>query len=130
LQGFRNPHYLAPEHYSNRTVPESDVFSFGLILYELMVGRAVFPRDATAGGIMGEVLGKGWKPDIPESLFPETRELISGCLQIEFQRRSLFDDIFDRMEGMNFKLTAGVNSLKVAKFVKEMKSIESVQTDG
>jgi serine/threonine protein kinase len=121
---FRDPHYLAPEQYRNQIIPESDVFSFGLILYELIVGRAVFPRDLAAGGIMGEVLAEGWKPDIPESLFPETRELISDCLQIEFQWRPSFDEIFDRMEGMNCKLTAGVNSSKVAKFVKEIKTGE------
>jgi serine/threonine protein kinase len=127
--GFRDSHYMAPEHYSTGTVRESDVFSFGLILYEIIVGRAVFPRDASAGGIMGEVLEKGWKPDIPESLFPETRELISDCLQIKFQRRPSFDEILDRLEGMNFKVIAGVNSSKVAEFVKEIKSFESVQMD-
>jgi hypothetical protein len=83
----------------------------------------------TAGGIMGKMLAEEWKPDIPESLFPETRELISDCLQTQSKRRPSFDEIFDRMEEMNFKLMVGVNSSKVAKFVKEMKSIESVQTD-
>jgi hypothetical protein len=73
---------------------------------------------------MGEVLEKGWKPDIPESLFPETRELISDCLESEFQRRPSFEDIFDRMDGMNFKLTAGVNGSKVTAFVKEIETRE------
>jgi hypothetical protein len=78
---------------------------------------------------MREVLEKGWKPDIPEWLFPEMRELISYCLQMKFQRRPSFDDIFDRMKEMNFKVIAGVNSSKAAKFVKEIESLESVQTD-
>jgi serine/threonine protein kinase len=126
---FRDPNYLAPEHHQNEIVAESDVFSFGLILYELIVGRAVFPRSMSGPEIMREVLSSDWEPDIPESLFPETKQLISDCLQIEVDERPSFDNIIDRLEGMKFKLTARVNSSKVAAFVKEIKSLELTQTE-
>jgi serine/threonine protein kinase len=36
--------YRAPECYENEAVPESDVFSFGLIRFEIAAGRPVFAR--------------------------------------------------------------------------------------
>jgi serine/threonine protein kinase len=126
-EGNPDPHYLAPEHSENNVVPENDVFSCGLILHELVIEQAVFPKNMTAGKIKEEMHAEEWKPDIPESLFPETIELISDCLQTEYRRRPSFDDIFDRMEEMNFKLMSGVNSSKVTGFVNKIKSLESQQ---
>jgi hypothetical protein len=44
---------LAPECYDDIIAPESDVFSFGLILYALIVGRPVIPKTPTLHLIEG-----------------------------------------------------------------------------
>jgi serine/threonine protein kinase len=39
--------YVAPECYENQYFPKSDVFSFGMILYQLVVGQPIFPKRLT-----------------------------------------------------------------------------------
>ncbi len=43
-QSFGSPHYRAPEqaHASARAVPQSDLYSLGVILYEIFTGRVPF----------------------------------------------------------------------------------------
>jgi serine/threonine protein kinase len=47
---FGSPHYIAPEqaHSSSLAVPQSDLYSLGVILYEMMVGRLPFTDPSPA----------------------------------------------------------------------------------
>jgi hypothetical protein len=49
-----NSHYLVPECDDNLITSESDVFSFVLILHELMVGKPAIPKaiDSYKVGVM------------------------------------------------------------------------------
>jgi hypothetical protein len=38
-------HSIAPEIYDNFSIPEGNVFSFGMIIVQLSVGQAVFQKD-------------------------------------------------------------------------------------
>lgn len=41
-----SPHYVSPEHASGRPVgPQSDVYSLGIVLYQLLAGRRPFESD-------------------------------------------------------------------------------------
>jgi serine/threonine protein kinase len=120
-------HYLAPECYYNIIAQENDVFSFGLILYELVVGRPAFERSLTPIQIAGILVLSDWKPTIPDSVLPKTRELISDCLEMDYRYRLWFSDVLERLEKMRFKIISGVNSAKVLAFVNEIKARESAK---
>jgi serine/threonine protein kinase len=117
-------HYVAPECYENIVGIENDVFSFGVILYEVIVGKPFFSRDMTSQQIMGAMVLRYYRPNIPNSILPETAELIRDCWAIDYSERPSFNDILDRLKEMRFKLLAKVNSSKLIAFVKEIEECE------
>jgi serine/threonine protein kinase len=117
--------YLAPECYSNRYFPKSDVFSFGLILYELLVGEPAFPKSLTESQIAHILLFTDEMPEIPEFVPLHTQELITDCWAIDPDDRPSFEEIVNRLVGMKFKLTPNVNSSKITKFFKEIENWEA-----
>jgi serine/threonine-protein kinase len=118
-------HYLGPECYDNIDDPANDVFSFGLILCELVVGKPAFSKSMTLEEVAGAIILKDRRPDIPDSVFRETAELIRDCWAPNYRERLCFSGIFDRLEEMRFKLIRRVNSSKVTAFVKEIQAWES-----
>jgi serine/threonine protein kinase len=122
---FFDSYYFAPECYDNRYSQRSDVFSFGLILYELLTGQPVFPKELTLDETMGKVAREHSMPDIPEFVLPSVRELITDCWAEEPGDRLSFDEIVDRLKEMKFKLMPNVNSWKLSAFVKEIEEWES-----
>jgi serine/threonine protein kinase len=117
--------YLAPECYNNCYLPASDVFSFGLILYELVTGQSAFPTELTPEQIACMVAIDNDRPDIPEFVLPATRELIEDCWVEKPRDRPSFKEIVDRLAEMNFKVMLNVNSLKLSAFVKRIEEEEA-----
>jgi serine/threonine protein kinase len=85
--------YCAPELYVVEKVeeltPAVDVYSFGLILYELIVGRPVFPRDTPLGKLHLLAAGTS-RPKFPP-------EMSSGLKQIIHQSWSA-DGLYNHTE--------------------------------
>jgi serine/threonine protein kinase len=123
-------HYLAPECYENQSGPKCDVFSFGLILYELLVGREAFPKKWPQLVVEKLLVVDEFRPDVPASVLPAVRELIADCWAQDPDDRPSFRGIFKRLKWMDFKVTAGVNPMKIAKFVKEVKEQAAVLKRG
>jgi serine/threonine protein kinase len=59
-------HYIAPECYDNQYGWESDVLSFGLILYELVVGSPAFFKDLSQLAVVKLLVVDNVRVDIPD----------------------------------------------------------------
>ncbi len=80
--------YMSPEQARGQAVDaRSDIWAFGCILYELLVGRRAFV-GATASDTIAKILER--EPDwavLPSSAPPSLRRLLARCLEKDSKRR-------------------------------------------
>jgi serine/threonine protein kinase len=94
--------YMAPETLEGKIATKKvDVFAFGLILYEILVGESVIPRDASDLRIVTMHV-EGIRPAIPEWIDDIVRMTIEACLSPDPEKRPMFEDIYGLLEGTEF----------------------------
>jgi len=83
--------YMSPEQVSGREIDNrSDLFSFGIVLYELITGRTPFKRESEGATLKAiiedppEPLTR-YKSDIPEKLQDIVNELLEKDKEIRYQ---------------------------------------------
>jgi hypothetical protein len=64
------------------------------------------------------------RPSIPSFVCSELKELIVDCWANEPYERPSFQDVLIRLDRMDFRITAGVKTEKVRRFVKAVKAQE------
>jgi serine/threonine-protein kinase len=76
MEDMGNVAYVAPEIQEGRHVTKNvDVFSFGMILYEMIVGESVFSSDASPMDI-SKLHKRSCRPKIPNNVRPVIRRII------------------------------------------------------
>jgi Tol biopolymer transport system component/predicted Ser/Thr protein kinase len=81
--------YMSPEQAEGGAVDaRSDIFSFGVLLYELLTGQKAFQRDSRMK-TLAAVLSEEPKPasTVNETLPPETDRILARCLRKDPGRR-------------------------------------------
>lgn len=86
--------YMSPEQARGRRVDKrSDIWSFGVVLYEMLAGQSPF-RGETASDSIGAVLHKGVEFDtLPPATPASVRRVLDRCLQRD--RNLRYRDIGD-----------------------------------
>jgi hypothetical protein len=82
---FGTPLYMAPELADGAAIaaPSADIFSFGVVAYELVSGRSPFVEPAVVARLNGRSVVAAPLPDLDDSL----RALIEHCLEFDPARR-------------------------------------------
>jgi serine/threonine protein kinase len=110
------PEYRPPEIYEDRENerkprdPKTDVFAFGLILYEILCLSRVFPPNYSAAMIMRRAMSQkpSDRPVIRSDLHPILRELISKSWVSVASKRSTFEALWKRLRDARFEVFSNV----------------------
>jgi serine/threonine protein kinase len=81
--------YMSPEQVRGESVDaRSDIFSFGVVLFEMLTGRKAFARD-TASDTMAAILRDDPLEDLPASrpVPPNLQRVVAHCLEKKPGRR-------------------------------------------
>jgi serine/threonine protein kinase len=117
--------YMAPEALDGSgPTKKFDVFAFGLIIYEILVGESVFPKTGSALQIAGMHV-KGIRPDIPKGIHGSVGKLIQQCWSNNPEDRPTFDKIFDKLERDWFPFFKDVDHAACEAFIASVRSEES-----
>ena len=85
------PAYMAPEQFlGDNLTPQSDVFAFGLIVFEMLTGRPPYPREDVGSAIrrVSQSLPPRWERVIDRALnsIPDKRYRSAGAMVRELER--------------------------------------------
>ncbi|BFG31649.1 hypothetical protein CerSpe_179230 [Prunus speciosa] len=104
--GRGTPQWMAPEVLRNEPSNEkSDVFSFGVILWELMT-KSIPWNNLNSLQVVGVVGFMDRRLDIPEGLDPQVVLVIEDCWRSDPEQRPSFEDIIQRMKGLVHRVAA------------------------
>ena len=82
--------YAPPEKFSSRpkSVPASDMFSFGVMLYELSTNEVPWMGHGGQSLLTGSAV-----PELPEIYSPEFNQIVQACMSLEPSQRPTAEQI-------------------------------------
>jgi hypothetical protein len=102
--------YAAPEMFvEGELTPKVDIFSFGLVLYEILTNSAVFSSSMLPVPVM-KCLFAGKMPPIPPECGELMQSLISRCWLKDPGLRPSFDDILKEFQAAHFMILPNVEA--------------------
>jgi len=87
--------WMAPEVVANASnfTKASDVYSFGILLWELFSGEDPCPRDVAPVNLANKVLHEGYRPPMPKDVPPQWQYLINTCWAKDEACRPTFETV-------------------------------------
>lgn len=89
IKAAGTPGYIAPEVLDSQApTPASDVYSLGLVLYELFTGAVAYPAGSVSGMLSAQSRDDPPRPSVVEpSINPDIERVIMACLDRRPDRR-------------------------------------------
>ena len=91
------PAYMSPEQAAGlRPTPASDVFAFGLTLFEMLTGRMAFP-DPSLAAILTRLQTQELGPRLAPQVEEPYRNLLAAMLARDAARRPAISEVLNRL---------------------------------
>jgi len=95
------PLWMAPEVLMGKQVDsKADVYSFGLVLWEIITGQALFPHHDNYASFKKAIVVDNERPPMPENIHPALRKLMEDCWDKEPNVRPTFTQILTRLDSV------------------------------
>ncbi|CAI9779641.1 unnamed protein product [Fraxinus pennsylvanica] len=94
--------WMAPELLSgksNMVTEKIDVYSFGIVMWELLTGNEPYP-DMHCASIIGGIVNNTLRPQIPTWCDPEWKSLMESCWAHDPAQRPSFSEISQKLRNM------------------------------
>jgi serine/threonine protein kinase len=122
--------YMAPELVSGGDYGrEVDVFSFGIMLWEIVTGEKVFTDllEAVHGNGIALIskIVEGARPNVDDRIPTPARDLMVRCWANEASDRPTFAQLFEQLSGMRYQLLPAVDTAKIEAYVAPILAFEA-----
>jgi serine/threonine protein kinase len=117
--------YAAPELFCEGTIctTKVDVFGFGLVLFEILTGRAAFPSSMAILAAVAKIR-YGRMPPIPDECGKYMQGLITRCWSRNPEHRPSFDEIIREFKEVEFSIFPHVIASRVSTYVSSIEEWE------
>lgn len=104
--GTGTPYWMAPEllRRESKNTPATDVYSFGIILYEVYARREPYDDDdGSSKDILAQIADRAMqkRPPFPRNMTDSVRLLMKDCLGDDPTERPSFEEIDSRLKRIN-----------------------------
>ena len=100
--GVGTPEYMAPEQWTGKTVAQSDIYSLGIVLYELVTGRKPYQADTPAAILLKQATDplprpRKFAPNLPELVERVLFKALAKTLGERYQNAGDFAAALDKL---------------------------------
>ncbi|MEW5939752.1 MAG: bifunctional serine/threonine-protein kinase/ABC transporter substrate-binding protein [Chloroflexota bacterium] len=101
--GIGTPEYMAPEQWQGQATKQSDIYSLGVVLYEMVTGRKPYSADTPAAILLkqaNEPLPRPIKfvPDLPEAIEKILLRALAKNAEDRYQTIGEFTDALEQLD--------------------------------
>lgn len=93
-----SPAYMAPEVYMGSYDEKCDVYSFGMVLWEMLTQERAFADLPNLQKLMFAVVEEGRRPTLPPNTPTSLRSLITSCWDADPKKRPSFSEILEQLD--------------------------------
>lgn len=114
--------YLAPEILESKSqTVKSDVYSFSLIVFEIMTNKIPFEDISDPNLIYSRIVKECYRPQISDQVPDIYRHLIEECWLQNSNERPSFSEIIDNLEKNERFITSDINKDEYFDYIESIK---------
>ena len=120
------PAYIAPEIYLYKGYSKaSDVYSFSLIVFELLTGTKPYQMMMNPKEIKTEVVEKNYRPQLTNKIPKIYQDLIEKCWSPDPKDRPTFAEIINELENNTEYINDDMDKFEIQKYIEHIDKSES-----